>query len=82
MILVDDGNAVEVLIYDAFKKINLDKSLLSLVGPIYGFSNQSIKVKGLINLLVTLGTRDNVITKEAKFLIVNQPSTMPSLANF
>ena len=28
MILVDDGSVVEVLIYDAFKKMNLDESLL------------------------------------------------------
>ena len=27
-ILVDDGSVVEVLIYDAFKKMNLDESLL------------------------------------------------------
>ena len=28
MILVDDESAVEVLIYDAFKTMNLDESLL------------------------------------------------------
>ena len=28
MILVDDGSVVELLIYDAFKKMNLDESLL------------------------------------------------------
>ena len=73
--LVDDGSAVEVLIYDAFKKTNLDESLLRPVGTIYGFANQPIKVKGLINLPITLGTRDDLVRKEAKFLIVDQPST-------
>ena len=63
-ILVDDGSATEVLIYDAFNKMNLDESLLRS-GSIYGFANQPIKVKGLINLLVTLGTGDNMVTKEA-----------------
>ena len=38
-ILVNDGSVVEVLIYDAFKKMNLDKSLLRLIGLIYGFTN-------------------------------------------
>ena len=38
-ILVDDGSAVEVLIYDAFKKMNLDESLLSLARSIYNFAN-------------------------------------------
>ena len=56
------------------KKMNLDESLLRLIGSIYGFANQSIKVKRLINLPITLGTRDNVVTKEVQFLIVNQPS--------
>ena len=75
IILVDDGNAVKVLIYDAFKKMNLDESLLKPTGPIYDFTNQPIKVKALINLPITLGTGDNVVTKEADFLIVDQPST-------
>ena len=74
-ILVDDGSAVEVLIYNAFKKMNLDESLLRLARPIYGFANQLIKVKRLINLLITLGMRGNVVTNKAKFLIVDQPST-------
>ena len=38
-ILVDDGSAVEMLIYDAFKKMNLDESLIKPVGPIYDFVN-------------------------------------------
>ena len=44
-ILVNDGSAIKVLIYDAFKKMNLDESLLRLVRVIYGFANQSTKVK-------------------------------------
>ena len=38
-ILVDDGSAVEVLIYETFKNINLDESLLRPTRPIYGFAN-------------------------------------------
>ena len=67
-VLVDAGSAVQVLIYDAFKKMNLDESLLRPAGSIYDFANQSIKVKGLINLPI------NVVMKEAQFLIVDQPS--------
>ena len=74
-ILVDDGSVVEVLICDSFKKINLDESLLRPIGSIYGFTNQPIKVKGLVNLLITLRMRDNVVTKETEFLIIDQPST-------
>ena len=74
MILVDDGSVVEVLIYDIFKKMNLDESLLRPAGLIYDFANQPIKAKGLINLSITLGTRENMITKEVEFFIIDQPS--------
>ena len=53
-ILVDDGSIVEVLIFDAFKKMRPDESFLRPIGSIYGFANQPIKVKGLITLPVTL----------------------------
>ena len=73
-ILVDDGSTVEVLIFDAFKKMGLDESLLRPVEPIYDFSNQPIKVKGSITLLVTLDQVENTVTEQAKFLVVDQPS--------
>ena len=41
-ILVDDKSATKVLMYDAFKKMGLDESLLRSVGSIYGFVNQPI----------------------------------------
>ena len=51
-ILVDEDNAVEVLMWDAFKKMGLDKSMLRSARPIYGFTNQPIRAKGLITFLV------------------------------
>ena len=44
-ILVNDRSVVKVLIYNAFKKMKLDESLLRPVGSIYDFANQLIKVK-------------------------------------
>ena len=41
---------------------------------IYDFANKPIKVKGLINLIITLGMEDNVVKNEAEFLIVDQLS--------
>ena len=63
IILVDDRSAIEILIFDPFKKMGLDENLLRPVGPIYAFTNQLIKVKGLINLPMTLHQGDNVVTK-------------------
>ena len=41
-ILIDDGSAVEVLMWKAFKEIGLEESQLKPSGPIYGFANQPI----------------------------------------
>ena len=41
-ILIDDGNAVEVLMWKAFQEMDLDESQLKPSRPIYGFSNQPI----------------------------------------
>ena len=49
-IFVDDGSAVEVLMWKAFKEMNLDESLLRPIEPIYGFPNQPIKAKGIMTL--------------------------------
>ena len=41
-----------------------------------------IKVKGLINLSITLGMGDNVVTNEAEFLIVDQSSTYNAIIDW
>ena len=41
-ILLDDGSALELLMWEAFKGINLNESLLRPAEPIYGFANQLI----------------------------------------
>ena len=73
-ILVDDGSAVKILMYEAFKKMGLDESLLRSTGPIYGFANQPINVKGLITLPIILGQGDNKVTIPIDFLVVDLPS--------
>ena len=41
-ILIDDGSGIVVLIWKAFKEMNLDESLFRLTGSFYGFPiNQS-----------------------------------------
>ena len=39
-VLVDDGSAVKVLMWKAFKEMGLDENQLRLVRSIYGFVNQ------------------------------------------
>ena len=73
-ILVDSGNAVDVLHWDAFQKLGYKESTLRKTSPIYGFSNQPIQVKSAIVLMVILGDGQNTVKEKAEFVMVDQPS--------
>ena len=73
-IMVDDESAMEVLMWEVFKGMDLNESLLRPVGSIYGFVNQLIQIKGLVTLPVTLDQRDHIVTKITNFIVVDQPS--------
>ena len=73
-ILIDDGSAVEVLMWKAFKEMGLEESQLKPSGPIYGFANQPIRPKGTITLPITNGQGEHTTTVTTDFLVVDQPS--------
>ena len=73
-ILIDDGSAVEVLMWKAFKEMGLEESQLKPSRPIYGFANQPIRPKGIITLPITIGQGEHTTTVTADFLVVDQPS--------
>ena len=73
-ILIDDGSAVEVLMWKAFKKMELEESQLKPSGPIYGIANQPIRPNGIITLPITIGQGEHTITVMADFLVVDQLS--------
>ncbi|XP_074351784.1 uncharacterized protein LOC141690928 [Apium graveolens] len=51
--MVDTGSSADVLTYDAYKKLELlDRELTSTGGHLYGFTGNSIGVKGTIRLPV------------------------------
>ena len=54
--------------------MGLDENQLRLAGPIYEFANQSIQVKGVITLPITIGQGEHTVTEMADFLVVDQPS--------
>ena len=73
-ILIDDGSAVEVLMWKMFQEMGLDESQLKPSGPIYGFANQSIRPKRVITLSITIGQKEHIITVMVDFFVVDQPS--------
>ena len=74
-ILIDDGNAVEMLIWKSFQGMRLDENQLKPIAPIYGFANQPIRAKRVIILPITIGQGEHTITEMVDFLVVDQPST-------
>ncbi|KAL8102954.1 hypothetical protein AgCh_027474 [Apium graveolens] len=72
--MVDTGSSADVLTYDAYKKLGLlDRELTTTGGHLYGFTGNSIGVKGTIRLLVTMGEEPYVATQIAMFTVVDQP---------
>ncbi|XP_074357164.1 uncharacterized protein LOC141696911 [Apium graveolens] len=71
--MVDTGSSAGVLTYDAYKKLGLlDRELTSTGGHLYGFTGNSIGVKGTIRLLVTIREDPYVATQIAIFMVVDQ----------
>ena len=68
-ILVEDGSAIEVLVWKAFKEMGLDESQLRPIGQIYDFVNQTIRAKGIITFPVTLRKREHTMTVITNFLV-------------
>ncbi|XP_043714581.1 uncharacterized protein LOC122662942 [Telopea speciosissima] len=75
-ILVDSGSSVDILYYDAFKKMLLKPEMLKRVeSPLYGFNRAPIQVKGSIELLVTVGMEPKLATVKMNFLVVKVNSS-------
>ncbi|KAK3013084.1 hypothetical protein RJ639_008975 [Escallonia herrerae] len=74
-VLVDNGSSAEILFYDAFRKMNiLTDRLQKMDSPLYGFSNHSVAVEGIIALSVTIGTPPTQANLMLDFMVVKVPS--------
>ncbi|KAH1129317.1 hypothetical protein J1N35_000695 [Gossypium stocksii] len=69
-ILVDSGSIVEVLSWEAYRKMGLKEHPLSKASKLYGFMNNPIEVKGSITLPITLGDGTHTTTAYVQFYVV------------
>lgn len=77
---VDNGSLVNILHYNTYKKMgNLEKEITSERTQIYRFIGDSVKVKGVIKLLLILGEEQLSATHIFKFLVIDQPTCYNSL---
>ncbi|VFQ75984.1 unnamed protein product [Cuscuta campestris] len=71
-VLVDTGSSVNVLYLDAFEKLKLCRTRLEpLKTPLSGFTGDSVEAEGSILLTCELGTGEQVVQKQMRFVVVN-----------
>ncbi|VFQ86419.1 unnamed protein product [Cuscuta campestris] len=71
-VLVDTGSSVNVLYLDAFEKLKLCRTRLEpLKTPLSGFTGDSVEAEGSILLTCELGTGDQLVQKQMRFVVVN-----------
>ncbi|KAK3018404.1 LOW QUALITY PROTEIN: hypothetical protein RJ639_004703 [Escallonia herrerae] len=74
-VLIDNGSSVEILFYDAFKKMNIPTDRLRKMDtPLYGFSNHPVAAEGIIALPVAIGTPPAQANFIFDFVVVKVPS--------
>ncbi|KAK1374921.1 hypothetical protein POM88_031114 [Heracleum sosnowskyi] len=73
-VLVDNGNVVNILTYDTYKRLGLlDRELVSSGNQFYGFTGASVGIKGTFHLPVSLGDNLHVATQIVTFTVVDEP---------
>ena len=77
IMLVDNGSAVDILYWDAYKRTGLiENDLLPMTSPLYGFTGGHVIPRGTIKLAVTVGEHPKVMTE---FLTIDCPSAFKRL---
>ncbi|KAI3465895.1 hypothetical protein Pfo_022558 [Paulownia fortunei] len=87
-IMVDTSSSVDVLFYEAYKKMNLDITLQPVDTALFGFGEGVVDPMGQVVLPISLGTEPMRKTRMVKFLVVDSFSAYniilgrPSLNTF
>ncbi|PON41005.1 hypothetical protein PanWU01x14_292940 [Parasponia andersonii] len=71
-VLVDNGSAIDIIYYDAFKKMRFsDNDLKPAITLLYGFTSDSIMPRSMIELIVNVRTYPRVSMVMTQFLVVD-----------
>ena len=75
-ILMDNGSSTDIIYFPAFQQLKLDeKRLRPFETPLVSFSGDRVYPKGIITLIVTVGTHPRQLTRQLDFLVVDCPSS-------
>ena len=76
-LMIDDGNAMDILYLNAYKRIGLTESTLGpTASPLYGFTRDHMIPKGTVKIAVMVGEHPRVSTVVVDFLVVDCPSAI------
>ncbi|GLT32394.1 hypothetical protein SLA2020_070650 [Shorea laevis] len=74
-VFVDTGSSPDILYWSCYQKMQLNSSSLQKYeGPIYGFDNQPVPVKGVITLPIYVGSEPRFRMASVSFLVVRMES--------
>ena len=76
-ILVDTGSSADIIFWECFEKMGLDRNLLrACTAPLTGFTGHQARVMGRICLPVVVGEKDGPKkSMQTDFIVVHAPST-------
>ena len=75
-ILVDNSTSVDIIYLSAFQQLKLDpRRLRPFDSPLVSFSGDRVYPKGLVRLIVMVGTYPVQLTRQLDFLVVDCPSS-------
>ena len=73
-ILVDNGSSVNIIYLPAFQQLKLDpKRLRPFDSPLISFSGDRVYPRGIVTLMMTVGTYSVQLTHQLDFLVVDFP---------
>ncbi|XP_061344188.1 uncharacterized protein LOC133290149 [Gastrolobium bilobum] len=74
-IFIDVGSSADIILWGAFKKMNLDKDdLKSCKTTLIAFNGENTPPKGYIDLRLTLGTKEAFKSERVRFIVADFPS--------
>ena len=75
-ILVDNGSSADIIYLPAFQQLKLDpKRLRPFESPFVSFSGDRVYPRGIVTLIVIVGTQSRQLTRQLDFLVVDCPSS-------
>ena len=73
---VDNGSSTDIIYLPAFQQLKLDpRRLRPFDFPLVSFSGDRVYPKGIVTLMVTVGTYLRQLTRQLDFLVVDYPSS-------